>query len=122
MMLVVEKLVVEFEEDKEDLLVLHIVNGNQSKHSDIKNVIIRLIQEVRSGNGCAVLPFVGFCVGKGVGILVGGDVGRGVGGRVGGSVGGGTSTHANVISFRILKKFSARSGPPSSAPVPQGGL
>ena len=69
-------------------------------------------------------------MGGGVNGGVDGGVDGGVGGSVGGSVGGGdtgdgvvwTSTKENSSSLRTLKKFSARSGPPSSSPVPQGWM
>ena len=93
-------MVLEFEQDKEDLLVLLPMEIQKIRNKD---VIVP--PRPGSGNGCAISPSVGFGAGKGVG-----------------AGGGTTSTHANVISFRMLKKFSARSGPPSSAPVPQGGL
>lgn len=79
--------------------------------SEIKDVIGSPNSE--SENGCDVSPCVLPDVGEGVGFIIGGGVGIGI---------GLTSTHENVISFKILKKFSARSGPPSNTPVPQGGL
>ena len=84
----------EFGQDKEDLLVLKSMEIKKIRNKD---AIVS--PRPASGNGCAVSPLVGS-----------------------GAGGGTTSTHAIVISFKMLKKFSARSGPPSRGPVPQGGL
>jgi hypothetical protein len=104
--MLVERLVAEFGQGREDLLDLLSMEIKKK----IRNQRMQLgSPNSGSGNGGGVSPIVGFCVGKGVGNIVGGGIGM-------------TSTNENVISVRILKKFSARSGPPSSSPVPQGGL